>query len=86
MTKIDFYLLDNNGPADNSTGKSGFACRLTQKVFSQGYKIFIYADDLSLISKMDKLLWTFQPGSFLPHAIHENKTTEIGRASCRERV
>ncbi|MFV1993156.1 MAG: DNA polymerase III subunit chi [Acidiferrobacterales bacterium] len=76
MTKIDFYLLDDNGLADDGTGKSRFACRLTQKVFSQGYKIFIYADDQSLISKMDNLLWTFQPGSFLPHGINENKTTE----------
>ena len=64
MTKIDFYLLDDNGQ-----DKSRFACRLAQKAFKQGCQIYIYADDQSLINKMDNLLWTFQQGSFLPHRI-----------------
>lgn len=62
MTKIDFYLLDDKGQ-----DKSRFACRLAQKAFKQGCQIYIYADDQSLINKMDNLLWTFQQGSFLPH-------------------
>lgn len=64
MTKIDFYLLEN----DNQD-KAGFACRLTQKAFKQGNKIYIYTNDQSQVSKLDNLLWTFQQGSFLPHRV-----------------
>jgi DNA polymerase-3 subunit chi len=65
MTKIDFYLLN-----EDTQDKSGFACRLTQKAFKQGYQIYIYSDDQSQISKLDNLLWTFAQGSFLPHRIN----------------
>lgn len=85
MTKIDFYLLDNK----DEKSKSGFACRLTQKVYSQGYKVFIYADNQSLINKMDNLLWTFQPGSFLPHGTNENTNNDpivIGKTQPPETI
>lgn len=71
MTKIDFYLLDNN-----SQDKSGFACRLAQKAFKQGYQIYIYTDEQSLVNKMDNLLWTFQQGSFLPHRVYKDADQE----------
>jgi DNA polymerase-3 subunit chi len=65
MTKIDFYLLN-----DNTKDKSSFACRLTQKAFKQGYQVYIYSDEQSQINKIDNLLWTFQQGSFLPHWVY----------------
>lgn len=71
MTKIDFYLLGKD-----NTDKSGFACRLAQKAFKQGCKIYIYSDHLNQVEKMDKLLWTFRQDSFLPHCVTKDMMQE----------
>jgi DNA polymerase-3 subunit chi len=71
MTKIDFYLL-----ADDGKDKPGFACRLTQKAFKQGCQIYIYSDDQALVNRMDNLLWTFQQGSFLPHRVNVDESQD----------
>lgn len=65
MTHIDFYILANN-LAPNS--RELFACRLSEKAFHLGHKIYIHTESRSHSSLMDDLLWTFKQGSFLPHA------------------
>lgn len=59
MTEIYFY----SGAAD----KLQVVCRLCAKALSQGARVMIYALDTGLFERLDKLLWTFQPTSFLPH-------------------
>lgn len=59
MTAIYFY----SGAAD----KLQVACRLCAKALSQGAKVFVYSPDSAVLEKLDKLLWSFQPTSFLPH-------------------
>jgi DNA polymerase-3 subunit chi len=76
MPRIDFYLLDD--PAPN--GVALLACRLTEKAFLLGHSIFIQAGSEDQAQALDNLLWTFKPGSFLPHARHpgsDGKTTPI---------
>lgn len=67
MTRIDFYILkDSSKQAD-----ARFACRLTEKIFDKGHHLYINTQSDQQLHAMDKLLWTFRDGSFLPHAIHE---------------
>jgi DNA polymerase-3 subunit chi len=73
MTRVDFYLLqDATGNA-----KEAAACRLTQKVFGLGHRVFILSLDADQATRLDKLLWTFSPGSFVPHALSNERLDPV---------
>ncbi len=62
MTRVDFYLLQDATP-------DVAVCRLTQKAFGLGHRVFILTEDSTHAGRLDQLLWTFSPGSFIPHAL-----------------
>jgi DNA polymerase-3 subunit chi len=64
MTRVDFYVLNGNG-----SNKAAFVCQLAEKAFRLGHKVFILADSPGEAESLDKLLWVFSPGSFVPHAL-----------------
>lgn len=63
-TEISFYLLDH---AVNQ-GKLTLTCRLANKAYRLGHSVYIHTpnDEISVI--LDKLLWTFNQSSFVPHS------------------
>ncbi len=61
--KVDFYLLDSN----QRHHLLRFACRLTDKVFSLGKRIWLRAENEDEAALLDDLLWTFSDVSFIPH-------------------
>lgn len=63
MTRVDFYLT----PASNQQQRLLTACRLAEKAARLGHHVFIYSDTPEQVQQLDELLWTFSPGSFLPH-------------------
>jgi len=63
MTEVDFYVL---GEA-NDDAVLRTACRLTQKAWNQGLRIYVLASTDEQAARMDDLLWTFQQDSFVPH-------------------
>lgn len=63
--QVDFYVLQSANPMD----RDKFTCRLAQKAFRQGHKIFIHTRDDMSARKIDDLLWTFHDTSFVPHAL-----------------
>lgn len=63
MTRVDFYVLET-GTHD---ALFRFICRLTEKAWRQGNRIFMHCDDQATASKLDDLLWNFRDVSFLPH-------------------
>ncbi|MBI3546129.1 MAG: DNA polymerase III subunit chi [Gammaproteobacteria bacterium] len=65
MTRVDFYLLEN--AADG--GQDAAVCKLTHKAFHLGHRIYILTSDLSHAQRLDRLLWTFSAGSFIPHGL-----------------
>ena len=69
MTKVDFYLLGADG--DN---RERIACRLVEKAWRLGNKVYLLAPDKPTAHELDELLWTFSQDSFVPHAIHEQAT------------
>lgn len=67
MTRVDFYVLPDADPAQRSL----LACRLAEKAYSQGLRVYIHTATEGESLQLDELLWTFRAGSFLPHAIHD---------------
>jgi len=65
LTRVDFYILEDNG----SDARQRFACRLAEKAWQQGNKVYIHTGDPALSSQLDELLWTFSQGSFVPHGL-----------------
>ncbi len=63
--QIDFYLLNVSETMDGER----FVCRLTEKVFRQKHRIYINTLNLGATSRLDDMLWIFNPGSFLPHSL-----------------
>ena len=68
MTKVDFYLLGNSRDS-----RELFACRLTEKAWRLGHRIYLLAPDKPSALELDELLWTFSQGSFVPHAVYERE-------------
>jgi len=63
MTRIDFYILEGDHAAD----RRRFACRLAEKAYLKGHKVYIHTADAAEAGEMDELLWSFRSGSFVPH-------------------
>ena len=64
MTRIDFYT--------KVPDKLRLAGKLCAKALSQQHLVNIYAPDESVASRLDRLLWTDQSLSFLPHCRAED--------------
>lgn len=65
---IDFYILNSAEPH----GRLLIACRLSEKAWLAGYRTLILTESIAQKQNLDDLLWTFRPGSFVPHAIETN--------------
>ena len=64
MTRIDFYLL-----SQGSGARDGFVCRLVHKAYQLGHRLYLLTADAAHSQSLDRLLWTFNPGSFIPHQL-----------------
>lgn len=67
MTRIDFYIL--SAAADN---RLLFTCRLADKIYTQGHRLYIHAESQNEATQLDHLLWTFSAGNFMPHGLCES--------------
>jgi DNA polymerase III subunit chi len=66
VTRVGFYVVQDQAPGERLL----VAARLADKAFGRGHRIFINAADETQARELDELLWSFRPGSFLPHALH----------------
>ena len=65
MTRVDFYLLDDA----TEGGKDAAVCKLAHKAFRLGHRVYILTQDHEAAQRLDRLLWTFSAGSFIPHGL-----------------
>lgn len=63
MTRVDFYLL----PDADEIRRRKYLCRLVEKAWALGHRIWIHVPDADRARALDELLWTFRQGSFVPH-------------------
>ena len=75
MTRIDFYVLDD-GARDN---RYTLACRLTDKIFREGHRVYLYTESEQEARHLDRLLWTFRDQSFVPHGLAGQTGPELTR-------
>lgn len=45
-----------------------FSCRLAEKAWHLGHRVWIRTEDAQASGQLDEVLWTFSDNSFLPHA------------------
>lgn len=62
--RVDFYVLENAVP----DGKLRLTCRLAEKAFRLGHRVYILVESSDEAGRLDDLLWSFSQGSFVPHA------------------
>ena len=65
MTEVDFYVLPGNEAAE----RLQFACRLADKAFRRGHRVYIHTASEAHASEIDELLWSFRSSSFIPHGL-----------------
>ena len=63
MTKVDFYIL----PQASESARELLACRLTEKAWKLGHRVYLHTCNASQCQQMDEQLWQFRPDAFLPH-------------------
>jgi DNA polymerase III subunit chi len=66
-TRVDFYLI----PEATIEARRLFACRLVDKAYRQGCRIYVYVNQEDAQS-IDDQLWTFKDTSFIPHCLNQN--------------
>lgn len=70
MTQIDFYILKNEK-------ESGilFTCKLVDKVYHMDRNVYIHTQSQQQSQQLNEMLWTFKPGSFLPHELSTSQAS-----------
>ncbi|HCY13632.1 MAG TPA: DNA polymerase III subunit chi [Gammaproteobacteria bacterium] len=68
--RVDFYVLESDVP----DGRLRLACRVTEKAYRAGHRVYLRAGSKGEISVLDALLWTFSQSSFVPHALAGTNT------------
>lgn len=59
MTRIDF--------AFGAPDRLRIACVVTRKRYLAGERVIAYCPNLQRLAQFDRLLWSFDPASFVPH-------------------
>ncbi|MFN5541569.1 MAG: DNA polymerase III subunit chi [Betaproteobacteria bacterium] len=59
MTEVKFFF--------NVDSRLNFACRLSKRALDQGKKLIVYAPDEARAAAFDRLLWSYEALSFVPH-------------------
>ena len=61
--RVDFYVLAGS----DARARLLFACRIAEKAYLAGQRLFVRLDDAGGVQLFDELLWTFGDRSFVPH-------------------
>ena len=60
--KVYFYILNEQDNVNLSV------CKIIKKYYNDGHKIIVKSNDQGFIDSIDKLLWTFEQLTFIPHS------------------
>jgi DNA polymerase-3 subunit chi len=61
--RVDFYVLQTAEPR----ARLLLGCRLVEKAYLAGQRVFVWLEDTASLAAFDELLWTFADRSFVPH-------------------
>jgi len=80
MTRVDFYISPDKATEANLR----LACRIAEKAYSKQNKIYIHVNGAEQAKNLDDLLWVFREGSFVPHCLYSNKTSNETSEEARQ--
>ena len=60
--KVYFYILNEQDDINLSV------CKIIKKYYNDGHKIIVKSNDQEFIDNINKLLWTFEQLTFIPHS------------------
>ena len=69
LTKVDFYIL----PSAEPSARLDFACKLTEKAWRLGHRVYLHCSDAAQRQDLDERLWRFKGESFVPHSNTEDQ-------------
>ena len=64
--QVDFYILKAAAARESLRT----ACRLAEKAWHKGHRVFIHTDSRDAARNIDDMLWTYRQDSFVPHALY----------------
>lgn len=70
MPQVDFYILPSADPA----ARVDFACKLAEKAWRLGHRVYMHCQDAQQREQLDARLWSFKGESFVPHDLAETQT------------
>lgn len=73
MPNIGFYILASRSEHDRQL----FACKLTEKAYRSGQLCYLLTENPQQSAMLDDLLWTFRPGSFVPHHLYNGMLLDL---------
>jgi DNA polymerase-3 subunit chi len=73
VTRVDFYSLAEGSAGDRFL----LACRLVERIYAAGHRIYIQVPDREQARNLDRLLWTFRQQSFIPHGVTDEVDPEL---------
>ncbi len=68
MTLVDFYIL----PSADPVARLDFACKLTDKAWRLGHRVYLHCSDAGQREELDARLWRFRGEAFVPHGAAED--------------
>ena len=68
MSKVDFYILPSPAPA----ARLDFACKLCEKAWRLGHRVYLNCSDSAQRDELDARLWAFKGEAFVPHSARED--------------
>ena len=60
--RVDFYQLAESAPEQ-------IVASIAEKLLSEGGRLLVVAEDESVLTRLDRLLWDHAPTSFIPHGL-----------------
>lgn len=70
--EVVFYVLASGSQQE----RQDFACKLIEKLYRTDQFCYVLTDDAEQANDIDKTLWTFRAGSFVPHQLHQGTVPE----------
>ena len=80
MTRIDFYILEDEG----LDAAMRFACRLSLKAYQSGHPVHIRAASTEQAAALDELMWDYPKQRFIPHRVNQRDALKAPIHICTE--
>jgi DNA polymerase-3 subunit chi len=69
VPEVVFYVLASSSQLE----RQDFACKLIEKIYRGGQFCYVLTEHEEQAAELNKALWTFRAGSFVPHQLYTDR-------------